>query len=123
MKSSNSELLPVPESVRIDDAITWTSNWRSADHHLKACSFTFEADDFRAILTEQNVSFIRLYLAIQVQGSATGNTLVEKLLCVGVDADGKDIIPSKTTDSTGIYDFSRPCPPICSLDNSSPLHC
>lgn len=116
-------LKPFPLTVPDGEAITWTTNWRDSDHFLKADSFLFSVDDFQAILQNPNVAFVRLYVGLRV---ADDNTLQEKLLCVGVDKDRKDIIalrghtgdPEPT--AGGIYDFSHPCPPLCQ-DNDSIL--
>jgi len=118
----------VPLSVNLKDGIAWTTNWREGDHHLKARSFTFDADEFRAILAEPTVVKIRFYLSLVISGEQS-DEVIEKLICVGVDQDGKDIIYGEENpkdgegDGTGIYDFSNPCPPLCSAGNeSSPLN-
>jgi hypothetical protein len=115
--------LPVPTSVTLDNAISWTTNWRVSTHELKANSFLFDADEIATVLSEEGVVKVRMYLGLQV--SEKDNTLVEKMLCVGVGKDGKDIIvhkpvPSDGPTGTGIYDFSHPCPPVCE-DLGSPL--
>jgi len=126
MNYSNTSTNPplVPLSIDLQDGIAWTTNWREGNHHLIARSFTFGADEFAAILNEPNVKQVRLYLAMAVK-PGNPNELIEKLLCVGVDKDGKDIIYAKENaeadgdEGTGIYDFSNPCPPLCNENNSS----
>lgn len=116
-----------PLTINLQDAITWTTNWREGTHQLNARSFTFHADEFRAILNETGVEKVRLYLALAASPD-NPDELMEKLICVGVDKEGRDIIiePGSTDnegdEGTGIYDFSNPCPPLCSEANgSSPL--
>ncbi|WEK34339.1 MAG: hypothetical protein P0Y53_17780 [Candidatus Pseudobacter hemicellulosilyticus] len=110
-------------SVPLLDGTTWTANWRNSDHHLGAESFLFNADDFRDILKEPNVAFVRIYIGLRVNSS---NNLEPKMICVGADANQKDILSVPDADSTdagrgsGVYDFSNPCPPLCG-DTSSPL--
>jgi hypothetical protein len=123
--SMSETLKPLPLTVPAGDAITWTTNWRDSDHHLTADSFLISVDDFKAIIKEHGVKFVRLYLGLRV--SKDDNTLQEKLLCVGVDKDRKDIIHihgnnggEQETNSDLIYDFSHPCPPLCQ-DPESPL--
>jgi hypothetical protein len=111
------------------DAITWTDNWRKSDHILKAESFIFKADDFRDILKESSIEYIRLYIGLKIEDEDGKNKITEKMICVGADDKQKDVIDpivktskAKTPDDgdTGIYDFSHPCPPLC-LDLDSPL--
>lgn len=105
-------------SIPLTEGIAWTTNWRDADHHLKAASFLFNADDFRDILQEETVRYVRLYVALKV---TENNTIEEKMICVGVDSHFKDILAvAKTGGDSGVYDFSNPCPPLCQ-DNESPL--
>lgn len=113
-----------PLTIELKDGIAWTTNWRESDRRLKARSFTFGADEFAAILNEPDVEKVRLYIALAVKPE-NPNELIEKLICVGVDKDGKDIIRGTENNDidgdigTGIYDFSNPCPPLCSESNSS----
>lgn len=117
-------VLPIP--VSLTDAITWTDNWRHSAHRLKANSFLFPIDDFQALLKEPGVEGIRMYMGLRINEH---NEIMEKMLCVGVDGNGNDIIPllhrGQSNDDpedgdTGIYDFSHPCPPLC-RDSSSVL--
>lgn len=114
-------------SVPLNEGITWTTNWRDSDHHLQANSFIFKAEDFRKILAEPTVEYVRLYLGLKISHDLNKhddreqNTIEEKLICVGADHNQKDILqPRTTSDVSGIYDFSHPCPPICD-DEESPL--
>lgn len=111
-----------PVSVSIEDAAAWIGRWQLSDHHLKAMCFTFGADEFRALLEEKHVHKVRLYVAL---AELPDGKFREKLLVIGVDKHGGNIINPKRKkefasedehhgdDGTGIYDFSHPCPPIC----------
>jgi hypothetical protein len=119
--SAEATLLSVP----LNTAITWTTNWRNSDHHLKANSFIFKAEDFRKILEEPNVEYVRVYLGLKVDiqqmPGHEQNILDEKLLCVGADTNQKDIFKAGDANIlSGVYDFSHPCPPLCE-DEESPL--
>lgn len=111
------EARPLP----LDEAILWTTEWRNANsHHLKAESFLFNADDFRAILNEDNgrIPHVRFYIALKPDDDGK---MEEKLICVAVDERGFDILnPMMTNGKSGVYDFSHPCPPLC-RDLESPL--
>ena len=63
------------------------------------------------LMAEANVQDIRAYVGIDDNG-------VTRLMLVGVDANGNDLID----DSNGyyIYDFTEPCPATC--DVNSPLY-
>lgn len=117
---------PKTLAVSLVNGIAWTDNWRNSDHTLPVNSFLFDAEDFRAILQEPTVSYVRLYLGLAV---GEKNQLFPKLLCVGANKDQQDILASDVPapaggnswiDLTGIYDFSHPCPPLCE-DPKSPL--
>ena len=129
MEQVHHDPILAPITVSLQDAIAWTTNWRESSHELQARSFTLGADDFAAILREPGVHKVRLYLALEVKPDGDQNQVIEKLICVGVDSEGKDMIYAKenTTEDgeegTGIYDFSNPCPPLCNSANSdSPLN-
>lgn len=105
-----------PLSITEDEGIAWTENWRDSSHQLKANSFVFDADEFKAVLEEPNVKYVRLYVSLKLNSD---NTMEEKLILVGADSNYKDILNAPATGgSTGIYDFSHPCPPLCKDDES-----
>lgn len=118
----NQDATPAVITIPIDDAIAMTANWRNSEHRLTANSFLLNADDFRAILKEPSIAYIRLYIGLQVASGTGQNELIEKLLCVGVDQEKKDILgPKQQVDEGGyVYDFSHPCPPLC-YNPESPL--
>ena len=111
-------------TISLDTAKKWTKKWRQKEskynkyHECKA--FNIPKIDLQEVLAEKGVASIRAYLGVD-------DNNVEKLMIVGVDENGKDMI-STTKDSSlksvqddgGIYDFVKPCPVIC--DESSPLY-
>jgi hypothetical protein len=82
-------------------------------------------DDFQAVLKEKGVVSVRMYLGLRIDEN---NHIQEKMLCVGVDSAGRDIIPARERaqgqgaddpeDDSGIFDFSHPCPPLCNTASS-----
>ena len=107
-----------PLSITESEGIAWTENWRNSSRSLAANSFLFSADEFRALLDEPGIEYIRLYVCLRLNDH---NKLEEKLICVGADSQQKDMLGTASANqSTGIYDFSHPCPPLC-VDDESPL--
>jgi len=101
--------------IALNEAIDEAANWRALaqrklgnDDFVKA--FTIPMIDFAQIKAEGAVG-LRAYLA----DSATGE---KKLLIVGVDRNGDDMIDYDNNQF--IYDFTTPCPPMCR--EGSPLN-
>ncbi len=100
--------------IPLDTAQTWVNRWREAkkdqdwwNNHLFN-AFLIPHQDLQGILDE-GATDARAYLGIDDQQQI-------KLILVGVDANGKDMIDR----SHPVYDFTTPCPPIC--DWWSPLN-
>jgi len=127
---------PKDNSISLKTAIKWTTEWRSEESdynkYNKCNAFLIPAEDLAAVLKEikhnPGVKKVRAYLGVDHE------THEEKLILVGTQEekqkDGsviyRDII-NNATDSTsladgdsGIWDFSKPCPPEC--DPNSPLN-
>ncbi|MDH7446724.1 hypothetical protein [Aquimarina sp. 2201CG14-23] len=131
-------------TVESDVAAEWTAKWReTCPDNCKA--FLIPAVDLIEVLNDmgligdkaaakaqkranKNNLDVRAYMAI---GAEPGQETQEKILIVGtqqVDGVYRDIINGSVdgkslglTDdpSSGIYDFTTPCPPVC--DPNSPL--
>ncbi|WP_299219008.1 hypothetical protein [uncultured Aquimarina sp.] len=132
-------------TISKDTGAQWTANWRT-QHPNVVNAFLIPAVDFVEVLNEIGIlddaaaqqaqtnannlnSKVRGYLAIDGDGT-------EKIIFVGtenVDGVYRDIIDgtvdgnpttlkSSASDTTtsGIYDFTTPCPPDC--DQNSPLN-
>jgi hypothetical protein len=117
-----------PLAVTLQDAITWTANWRDAKHKArsKAKAFCFSPDEIMVVINQPGTVRVRFYLGLNIN-EKTG-IVTEKMICVGVDEKGHDMLPrlnehGKQMEGTGdgeIYDFSHPCPDAC--DEKSPLN-
>jgi hypothetical protein len=96
-------------TITLAQAQAWATKWRSNPANTVKAHLIPEVD-ISQLLAEPGIANIRAYIGIDDNGT-------NKLMLVGVDADGKDMI----NDATGqyIYDFTRPCPADC--DNTSPL--
>ena len=111
-------------TISLDTAKKWTKKWRQKEstynkyHECKA--FNIPKIDLQEVLAVKGVASIRAYLGVDENN-------VEKLMIVGVDEKGKDMIPTSDDialkgdqDDGGIWDFTEPCPISC--DESSPLY-
>ena len=98
--------------IPLQTAIDWTTAWRAVNANaIKA--YTISSQEINDIMAETGAVSIRLYFGL--------DNGVQKLVLVGVDATGKDIINPvvKGQVVSGTYDFVNPCPPTC--DATSPL--
>ncbi|MBQ4821355.1 hypothetical protein [Aquimarina sp. MMG016] len=112
---------PIENTITLETGIQWTTKWRQeCPDNCRA--FLIPKIDLIEVLQEKHVVNVRAYMGIDDDG-------IEKLIIVGVDADGKDVIgpisnKSATTNDEiefgYLYDFTDPCPNTC--DNSSPLN-
>ena len=106
------------KSIPLSTAKDWTKNWRDvmddgnwlSSHMKKAFLIPMET-----ITNLQNkvAKNIRVYFGVDKEESDPGKQL--KLVIVGVDADGKDMLDESQGEKT--YDFARPCPPLCDDDS------
>mgnify|MGYP000555725028 CR=1 FL=1 len=122
-------------TVSLKTAQKWIAEWRDLEssynkyHRLKA--FNIPLIDLQEVIKEKGVANVRAYLGVaKFENHDTKPPEViyeEKLLIVGVDKNGKDMIsvikaPDGLGDGEGddIYDFTLPCPDTC--DDESPLN-
>ena len=129
--------VPSPANVNtipLDQAIKWTKEWRDLEsdynkNDQKIHAFNIPKIDLIEVLNEKGVESIRAYIGVkETTNKNKEKQFEEKLLIVGVDENGKDLLPSSSLGKTlgaegnddGIFDFSRPCPDFC--DTDSPLN-
>jgi hypothetical protein len=124
-------IAPIPT----DEAMEYAANWRSFNeantvdgnplNNILANAFTFDLSDVTDILKETGVCKVRVYFGYvssdpsPVPSPTPDNPLPMKVMLVGVDESGKDIIYPEGSERSGIYDFAVPCPSTC--DYESPL--
>ena len=110
--------------ITLVKAQEWAKEWRDTEstynkyHELKA--FNIPKEDLIEVLQEKGVENIRAYVGVEKTGTGKEATFEEKLMIVGVDGNGGDMLPRDTKTKGSIYDFTRPCPSGC--DPSSPLN-
>lgn len=121
-------------TVTLETAKKWIAEWRDQEstynkyHRLKA--FNIPLIDLQEVIEEKGVSSVRAYIGVAKYENHDTNPpeirYEEKLLIVGVDKNGKDMIKAVDPNTLGdgeeddIYDFTRPCPTLC--DPDSPLN-
>ncbi|QOD60122.1 hypothetical protein H9I45_12335 [Polaribacter haliotis] len=115
-------------TITLKTAKRWTKRWRKMEDvynaHQECRAFNIPLEDLKDVIAEGAVT-VRAYLGVHKQKIESETVFEEKLIIVGVDANGKDMISSKDgevldPDSGNIYDLTRPCPSFC--DPDSPLN-
>ena len=115
-------------TISLKIAKDWTKRWRKMEStynsHQDCRAFNIPLLDLQEVIAEGPTS-VRAYIGVEKVIIEGENVYIEKLMIVGVDENGKDMISSKDgeildPESGFIYDFSRPCPSLC--DPGSPLN-
>ncbi|MGJ8743480.1 hypothetical protein [Polaribacter sp.] len=120
-------------TITLKTAKKWAKRWRKKESNYnsynKLNAFNIPKIDLIEVLQEDGVASIRAYLGVEkFVNKDTGEKIYqEKLMIVGVDVHGKDML---SVDRSGkaliagngseIYDFTNPCPDSC--DTESPLN-
>ena len=96
-------------TITLDEAQKWATSWRTTPPKDLAKGHWIPGEALTELLATEGVVNVRAYMGVDETGT-------QKLMFVGVDADGKDLID----DSHLIYDSTQPCPKNC--DPTSPLY-
>lgn len=94
-------------TISLKTAQEWSARWKEAQQastEAPVTAFLIPGIDITQVMHERNVVDVRAYLGIDSENT-------ERLMIVGVDADGNDMIDE--TNGYYIYDFTTPCPPKC----------
>jgi hypothetical protein len=97
-------------TISLKTAQDWARTWRSNPEN-KVKAHLIPQIDVKQLLAEDKVVDIRAYIGVDEEGK-------NKLMLVGVDIDGNDLINEEK--GQYIYDFTRPCPDTCAFE--SPLY-
>ena len=114
----NQSPLTIATPIDSATAVQWAHDWRK-DHatwwsnNTQPYAYTLPKADFIAILAEDNVDSIRLYMGLK---PTAGKTQELKLIVVGVDSNGNNLFNYSAGDKS--YDLTAICPPICGNQNS-----
>lgn len=96
-------------TITLQQAQTWAQNWRK-NPNPSVIAFLIPEVDLTEVMAERDTVNVRTYLGINDIGES-------KLMIVGVDSNGKDLIDE--ANGQFIYDFTTSCQPNCDVD--SPL--
>lgn len=97
-------------TISLEKAKEWARLYRKDDPD-GIIAFLIPKIDVTQLLNQNGVSNFRAYLGYDPEKK------MEKLMIVGVDENGKDLIDEKL--GNYIYDMTSPCPKTC--DITSPL--
>jgi len=115
--------------ISLKTAKNWTNRWRNKESsynlHHQCRAFNIPLIDLQEVIKEDGVASVRGYIGVEKKVIEGEVVFEEKLMIVGVDKKGKDMIFSSDgltlkKEEGNIYDFSEPCPTTC--DNESPLN-
>lgn len=96
-------------TITLEQAQKWAQNW--IDNPSKDIrAFLIPEIDLSQVMADESTVNVRSYLGIDDNGNC-------KLMIVGVDVDGNDLIDDEA--GQYIYDFTQGCPKNC--DINSPL--
>jgi len=116
-------------TISLKTAKKWAKRWRNKESsynlHHECRAFNIPLVDLQEVIKEEGVTSVRAYIGVDKKVIEGEVVFEEKLMIVGVDANGKDMISSSdgvslNNDSNDIYDFTTPCPTVC--DNDSPMN-
>ena len=96
-------------AIELDTAVIWVTKWRESDQVLPKNGFLIPKIDITEIMSE-DVSAVRTYMAIDPGDS--NDTTKFHLLVVGIDSTGNDMLDPDL--GQYVYDFTKPCPNVCS---------
>jgi hypothetical protein len=92
-------------TITLATAQTWAAKWQNDPAH-KIKAFLIPQDDITQLFQYEGVCDVRTYMGLDENG-------IHKMIIVGVDANGKDLIDESKQQF--IYDFAKPCPDICDV--------
>ncbi|PZO29587.1 MAG: hypothetical protein DCF13_05605 [Flavobacteriaceae bacterium] len=96
--------------ISLEQAQNWAQVYREKNPD-SVIAYLIPGIDFKQLLSENGTVDIRAYVGIDPESG------LQKLMLVGVDSNGDDMIDSQK--GYEIYDFTQPCPDKC--DIKSPL--
>ena len=96
-------------TITLDEAQKWASSWRNNPPKDLAKGHLIPGEALTELLATEGVVNVRAYMGVDETGT-------QKLMFVGVNANGEDLIDANHL----IYDTTEPCPKNC--DPTSPLY-
>lgn len=92
--------------ITLEEGIKWITNWRTNLPKEPAKAHLIAKQALLDVMAPSDVVSVRAYMAVDDDG-------VQKVVLVGVDANGQDLID----DDHILVDKSRPCPPECGIES------
>jgi len=89
-------------TITLEVAKEWATSWRTSPPKDLAKGHLIPGGALTELLATEGVVNVRAYMGVDETG-------IQKLMFVGVDADGKDLIDANHL----IYDNTEPCPKNC----------
>ena len=132
MNQPDSKPKPNPRNtIDLATAKKWAKEWRddeaSYNKYFECRAFNIPKKDLIEVLQEDGVESVRAYIGVEkIENKGQQTTFTEKLMIVGVNASGRDMLTLSSDGKTlvdgggDIYDFTDPCPDAC--DDKSPLN-
>jgi len=108
--SENKSQETAVNTITLETAQAWAQKWRDTPGATVKAHLIPQID-ITQLMNEKDVVDIRAYIGIDDNGE-------NKLMLVGVDANGNDLIDD--ANEQYIYDFTKPCPTTCNV--TSPLY-
>ncbi len=96
--------------ITLEQATSWIKSWRNNIPKEPAKAHLIAKQALLDVIQPDDVVAVRAYMGVDENG-------VQKVILVGVDANGIDLID----DNHILTDKSSPCPPLCSGGESSLL--
>ena len=93
--------------ITLEQAVAYIKTWRNTARQESAKAHLIAKEALLDVMAPSDVVSVRAYLGKDENGD-------EKLIFVGVDINGKDLID----DTHILTDRSSPCPPFCDVDQS-----
>lgn len=93
-------------TITLEDAIKWITNWRNETPKEPAKAHLIAKQALLDVMAPGDVVSVRAYMAVDDDG-------VQKVVLVGVDENGQDLID----DDHVLVDKSKPCPPDCGIES------
>lgn len=93
--------------ISLEQATSWIKTWRNNLPKEPAKAHLIAKQALLDVMEPDDVVAVRAYLGVDDDG-------LQKVILVGVDANGKDLIDENHI----MTDRSRPCPPDCAGDQS-----
>ena len=97
--------MPNQNTIPVSQALDWVTRWRGSSEVMPIKGFLIPGADLTEVLAEKGVVNTRAYMGMDENNEY-------HLLIVGVDDSGNDMLDEDQ--GQYVYDFTQPCPPICS---------